>query len=554
MKRLGDLAHKVQHSEGKTRGEVVQPSENQAVSKLKTEMSNVFFRLGKEDSDAAESRQREDYEVTKISKVGESVVLEEQRGGNERKRMNTVKKQNRFDKPSISVYRSMPSECNNCRRKDRSIMDLKETLHEKDFFMMAMIEDANLQRQEKTELDAELVSAKAAFVNIRKRLAQEVEEREADFKRHVEEVSWLRGKLREAAVELELALEELSSLKKKIASITRASRRGEALNKKLRKRMNELQKSREEILSRMQRRDRVASEEIDPAARRRRTIQEKRRSRNISEERPNQIGNPGTSSQTDKSAGKRGAIAGFEKLQSAEIERMRSTYEQQIRELKNQVKYFQEKVRVQESSIAQRINDEEQKLTDSGKYKDITIGSSFEKVTEGSQLNNVRHLRDSEMAVNRLQHSMTKDLLTQYMGRGHDREQELEKWKKLYRAAKVTIDLLQSDLHKNFTSSRISPQASSRAYPSRASDLIDHTQREQNWVRNIKGQQEAEWEQRRSNERIALERQTRAKDERLKALRQQLLRMEKEATQNQEEIKMLKDKLRFACTKEAQQS
>ncbi|XP_024529795.1 myosin-3-like isoform X3 [Selaginella moellendorffii] len=411
--------------------------------------------------DEARVRRTEDAKANE--KVMAMFSTQEQRWKNEQKRLKEVIETLRKELTECirRLQVGTDTSCLQCKEKNLMISDLKGQLKEKDFLMAAAKEDGDMERSEKCELVQKLATAEKMVDRCQETLVAEAKARKAAESM----VENLRAKM---AAEFEVHEAAADDLKQKISA--EAETRGaecDKLKEELRvqedvlatvlARINTLKTEKSELL-----------EKLDSAAK------------------------------DNKISGVFARLRRFD-VQAAQQRELHS-YAEQVAELEKQVNYYQQRVQQLEECALLRLDQFDIRKDGDEECLDNTLSiSPAGTIVEVFNLNAAKHL------------------LALYIDAERARDLELSRWRKLYSAAKMAMNMVQT----------------TNSYQEAAPNDSNIKQ----YIEAAKAQHTAELTGRHCHEIDSFERHMKAKDERMEGLRMHLLSLEQQIKARDSQLK-----------------
>lgn len=419
--------------------------------------------------------------------------------------------------------------CEECEQRDGLLVEMKERLHEQEFIIMASMEEAKAEQQEKNALIGKLAVVEADLCEAKEKFSVEAEARTHDLHTHEAALTELETTCRTLEMEKLLALQDLKSSLNNLADITQEKKHYEDLVAQMSSEIHMLQtaaQEKEDIISAMLKKADADAEERHELERELAIIKAKFLHAESEKEKLQKHMDSNNHSCTAKdmlkprrSFGSRiesgyDRMRELQRLHDAEIRDLQSAFEEEVKLLQKRLNLFQERVADLEEDMLLRMAKNTKHMNS---LKENHTRSHAEFINGGG-LMVFDDFMESDTATKQFQLSVAKTLLSQYMDSDAHREQEIEKWKKAYFASKTTIEILQKERGHTVSSPK-NPAL-------------------QDWLELEKCR--SKMEQRHMQEIDAFERQLKARDERMEAFRQQLLTMEEESQRRLAEVEALK--------------
>ncbi|KAJ7551735.1 hypothetical protein O6H91_06G026600 [Diphasiastrum complanatum] len=505
------------------------------------EKMELLSKLAQAESHVEELKRMRVEDAKANEKVVTMFAIQEQCWKNERKRLrheNEVFKKRveiLLDKIRVNFH-ERGSNCLECKQKERSIVNLKEKLTEKDFLLITTMEEAKAEQLEKNELAGKLAVAEMLAEYVQEKLDNQLKEHDECLVNYGMEMSALISKQKELKADLESTVKELDISKQEAAALNEFIQIAQESKKKLLAELKNLKKdikSKDVVLSVMLRKNGLATAENFELARKLAHVKARKRNleserdgwRRIAEERINESLTtnslrPGCSfgRRLDSGATK---LSEMQRLHAEQVYNLHRMYKNQIKDLEHQVQFYLDRLLKLENCILCGIREEKDALSS----ENVSLKKPAVSLTAPIPDLSTRRVNDcmeAKMDNPQLQLSCAKNFVVEFMDSGRGMELELGKWRKLYMGAKATIDILQDD-------STVAKQSE-----------VPHMQQ---WEESYKDRQTIHLEQRHWHEIDAFERQMRAKDERMEGFRQQLVLMDEAAKKMKVEIDELKKEI-----------
>lgn len=426
--------------------------------------------------------------------------------------------------------------CSECEQREGLLVELKERLSEQEFLIMATMEEAQAEQQEKNALAGKLASVESSLSQLQEKLSMDAEAHSLELTKHEETIEQLETRFRGVEMENSQALQDLKSTQTSLAALIHEKNRYEELFTQMSSEITQLHKSaqeKEDVISAMLKKANADTEDRHELEKELAIIKvkhghaerEKETWRWLVEESwscsRTEIFKPrnGFGGSTSDSGGF-DMIRELQKLHDVEIGSLQSAFEEQVKLLQKRLSLYQERVADLEEDILVHMGDSKRMISFE-EHDSFNLGELMDK--RGMIV--LKESMEAELATKQFQLSVAKTLLKQYMDSEAHREQEIEKWKKLYLASKATIGMLHKKEHSGIT---------------------PKNPRLQDWLELEKARYASKLEQRHWQEIEAFERQMKARDERMEAFRWQLLNMEDEAQRRVHEIETLNKSLAAA--------
>lgn len=434
--------------------------------------------------------------------------------------------------------------CEDCEQRQALIVELRERLGEQEFLIMATMEEAKAEQQEKNALAGKLAIVDGVVTELREKIAYAVEEREQAIAHAVEkhEASVVELKAQQSWLEQKSsqAFEDLKAAQSEICRLTAERKRYDELFGRLTSELNKLEeevRDKDELISAMLKKTNANAEERHELerelavtkAKHMHAEREKETWKRLVEEKTRSGARKGVSFRPRSSFGSRtesglDTTVELQRLHDDEIKNLQSIFEEQLKIMQKRANFYRERAADLEENVFLHMADTKRAIC-------LSNAEGLEKMhcvelVDSQDMDILKKPMEAELAVKQFQLSVAKTLLRQYMDSDTHREQELNKWRKLYFASKATIEMLHVE--------------------NEHADAAVRNTRRQDWLELEKARYASKLELRHWQEIDAFERQIKARDERMEAFRWQLLTMEDEARTRLREIEALSESLATA--------
>lgn len=427
--------------------------------------------------------------------------------------------------------------CSECDHREGLFAALKGRLGEQEFLIMATMEEAQIEQQEKNALAEKLASVESSLSQMHEKLSVEAERHALELKAHGEFKELLQIKIKEAEIENSQVSQELRAAQASISTLIHEKTCCEEHIADMSTEVTQLKRSvqgKDDIISAMFKKAKADNEDRKELERELAIMKvklfhaekEKEKWRRLAE------ANTRSSLKTENFRSRSGfgsrpvpntteMIEELQKLHDVEVKSLQSTYEEQVRMLQKRLSLYQERVADLEEDILSRLTDAKHRIT----YKEHDSLNHGE-IKDNKCMVIFKESMDAELATKQFQLSVAKTLIKQFMDSETHREQEIENWKNLYLASKAATGVHKEQEH--------------------AGAIVPKNPKLQDRLELEKSRYAFKLEQRHWQEIDAFERQMKARDERMEAFRWQLLHMEDEVQMCHRQIEDLKQSLENA--------
>lgn len=417
--------------------------------------------------------------------------------------------------------------CSECILKEQRICELNEKIGEKEFLMMDTVEAAEAERRGRNELQQKLSGAEAMVEELKEKLSKEIEEREAEFRRHKAAFIDFVSNQRQMKVEMSQALRQLESAQRECEIILNEKKEAEAVNQSLSVQIAHLEKDiqeKDEVASTMLKISNADAEERQELEKELKILKTLRKQAELEAEKwrrecEGKSHNPRKprwtlrSSSASRADSRSDAYTEMKRLQAEEIRSLHMKYGNQVQSLQDKIKKYEEKLTKLEESILIHLGHNER----SSYLKGLEVGCSN---SEGKDLVEVGDSLEADIRAEQFQLPFAKVRLIPYI----DDKSKLPKWNKLCVAAKPTTEMLQ---RKN--ESPVTPRVLDRL---------------EDWIKLENVAHPAQLEQKHWQELNAFSRQMRVKDEKMDYFHRHMMNMERDSKRLHSEIAILNHNLK----------
>lgn len=278
--------------------------------------------------------------------------------------------------------------CEVCKEKDKSILDLEDKLSEKEFLMIATMEEAQSEQHERSQLVGKLAMMEMIVSELRGQLSTET----AKIVELLEVVADVKKKQEETETNLAYVVNDLETASKEVETLSAVKKNQNVMIEELLDDLAKLQKDldeKEEIFVVMLKRASMDREEKDELAKeisrskskRKAAEAEKENWKRLAEERARVVPSGKDSHRSQRGLGSRVELEKLSEVQrthNEEVQNLRSMYVAKLKSLEEQLKIYEEKVALLEGKIQthsslgfKRMAKEEDRKTELMKVKEI---------------------------------------------------------------------------------------------------------------------------------------------------------------------------------------
>eukprot|EP00250_Pteridium_aquilinum_P015892 c22823_g1_i1 orf=1102-3486(+) len=426
--------------------------------------------------------------------------------------------------------------CSECEHREAIFVELKERLGEQEFLIMATMEEAQIEKQEKNVLAEKLASVECSLSQLQDKVSMEAENHALELIKHKEALEQLETRVKEAEIENSRALQELTVAQASLAALIHEKNHCEGLIADMSIEITQQQRSvqgKDDLISAMLKKanaDTEVRKELERElafmnaklghAEREREKWRRLFEVNVRPSSKTEIFKPRGSFGSRTAPNTTVMMEEMQKLHDFEIQSLQSVFDEQVQMLQKRLSLYQDRISDLEEDMLLRMTDTKRMI----EYKEHE--SLKLEIVDNKCMVVLKESMEAELAAKQFQLSVAKTLIKHYMESEVHREKELKKWKKLYLASKAIGEIHVEREH--------------------AGAIVPKNPKLKDWLELEKSCCTYKLDQRHWQNIDAFERQMKARDERMEAFRWQLLHMEDEAQRSRREIEALKQSLATA--------
>ncbi|MCO5557745.1 hypothetical protein L7F22_011316 [Adiantum nelumboides] len=503
----------------------------QTIARLQLELSELK-RLRSEDGKANEkvvsifASKEQDWKLErrKLQEEHNKLYLELQRAFLQQEAL-------RSQMEPLRSLRKQP--CPECEHRKGLFVELKDRLGEQEFLIMATMEEVQIERQEKNAIAEKLAAVELSLSQSQKQLSMDAEHHALELAMYEDLVKQLESSAKLAENEKSQILLELTAAQASFSALTNEKNHCKESNSVMSRGINQLQASmqgKDTIISAMFKKANADAQDrrelenelaftrdkVDHAEREkqkwRRLVQVNARSSSH-----NETFKPRSSFESRRLLV---PIGDLQALLEAEIKSLQTAFEEQVQMLQRRLSMYQARVADLEEDILLSLTNSKH----AAKCSDHVSTILHAENVDNQCIVALYECIEAEFASKQFQLSVAKTLIKQFMDSEVDREQEVERWNKLYFESKATLGFGKGT------------DCTGTTVPPRSPKL-------QEWSKLDKSRLTYKLEKRHWQEIDAFERQMRARDERMEAFRKQLLHMADEVQTAHRQLEILNQSL-----------
>ena len=288
--------------------------------------------------------------------------------------------------------------CDECKAKERELEKLEDKLCEKEFLMIATMEEARSDQHERNQLAGKLAMVELLVADLKEKLSNETAKKDELS----ELMTDVKGKQEEAESKLAVAMLDLENARREIESLTATKNDQNAVIEELWDDLTLLQKDvdeKEEVIAVLLKRASVDREEkedlsmhLSQAKSKRKAAEaEKDRWKRLAEERARIVPIGKESHRARRSLGSKAELDKISEIQrnhNEEVLGLRSMYVSKLESLEKQLKSYEEKVALLEAKIlvhSKRIVSEGERSKEAFKSREILNGHELVTLLESME-------------------------------------------------------------------------------------------------------------------------------------------------------------------------